>query len=133
MRVVHRAVPAGPARPVRLLRRGCSDRTPPTAIREQVNVFLHTIFNEEVANNLIGNTIDAILNNDQTDVISVGLIISLWAGSSAMSAFVESITIAYCQHEFRHPVLERFFALGLYVGALAAEIVLVPLLAIGPD
>ena len=104
-----------------------------TDIREQVNVFLHTIFNEEVADNLIGNTVDVILNNNQADVISVGLIISLWAGSSAMTAFVESINIAYCQHEFRHPVVERFFALGLYVGALAAGIFVVPLLAIGPD
>jgi membrane protein len=102
-------------------------------IREQVNVFLHTIFNEEVADNLIGNTVDVILTNNQADVVSVGLIISLWAGSSAMTAFVESINIAYCQHEFRHPVLERFFALGLYVGALAAGIVVVPVLAVGPD
>ena len=96
-------------------------------------MFLHTIFNEEVADNLVGNTVDTILDNGQADVVSVGLIISLWAGSSAMSAFVESITIAYGQHEFRHPVVERFFALGLYVGALAAGIVMVPLLAIGPD
>ena len=112
MRAVHRAVPAGPARPVRLssplaFRTGHHDR-----VRDQVTLFLNTIFNEEVANNLLGNTVDTILNNGQTDVVSVGLIISLWAGSSAMSAFVESITIAYCQHEFRHPVVERFFALG---------------------
>ena len=74
-----------------------------TDVREQTTVFLHTIFNEEVADNLVGNTVDTILNNGQADVVSVGLIISLWAGSSAMTAFVESITIAYCQHEFRHP------------------------------
>ncbi len=92
-------------------------------VRKQTTVFLHTIFNEEVADNLIGNTVDTILNNGQADVVSVGLIISLWAGSSAMTAFVESIATAYGQHEFRHPVLERFFALGLYVGALAAGIV----------
>ena len=59
--------------------------------------------------------------------------ISLWAGSSAMSAFVESITIAYNQHEVRHPVAERFFALGLYLGALFAGILVLPLLAIGPE
>jgi len=104
-----------------------------TDVRKQTSVFLHTIFNEEVADNLVGNTVDTILNNGQADVVSVGLIISLWAGSSALTAFVESIAIAYGQHEFRHPVVERFFALGLYVGALAAGIVLVPLLAIGPD
>ena len=50
-----------------------------------------------------------------------------------MSAFVESITIAYNQHEARHPVAERFFALGLYLIALIAGIVMLPLLAIGPD
>jgi len=104
-----------------------------TDVRTQITVFLHTIFNQEVADNLVGNTVDTILNNGRSDVVSVGLIISLWAGSSAMSAFIEAITIAYCQHEARHPVLERLFALGLYIGALTAGILLVPLLAIGPD
>jgi len=104
-----------------------------TAIRNQATNFLNTVFNAEVANDLLGNTIDTILSNGRTEVISVGLIISLWAGSSALSAFIEAITIAYCQHEFRHPVVERFFALGLYILALAAELVLLPLVAIGPD
>lgn len=104
-----------------------------TAIRSQAMEFLNTVFNEEVATDLLGSTIDTILDTDTSQVISVGLIISLWAGSSAISAFIEAITIAYCQHEVRHPVLERLFALGLYVMALSAEIVIVPLLAIGPD
>ena len=103
-----------------------------TDIHAQITVFLHTIFNPDVAD-LVGNTVDTILNNGQADVVSIGLIISLWAGSSAMSVFIESITIAYGQHEFRHPVVERLFALGLYLVALATGILLVPLLAIGPD
>jgi membrane protein len=102
-------------------------------VRTQVFTFLHVIFNSEVADNLVGNTVDTILGNGRSDVVSVGLIISFWAGSSAMSAFVESITIAYGQHEVRHPVAERFFALFLYLVALFAGILLLPLLAIGPD
>ncbi len=102
-------------------------------VRDQVLLFLNTIFNEEVANNLVGDTVQTILGNGRADVVSIGLVISLWAGSSAMSAFVESITIAYNQHEVRNPVAERFFALGLYLVALLAGIVLLPLLAIGPD
>jgi len=102
------------------------------AIRSQATTFLNTIFNQEVADNLIGNAIDTILDN-QAGAISVGLIISLWAGSSAISAFVESVTIAYGQHSVRHPVLERIFALLVYVLALLGEVVVVPLLAIGPD
>ena len=103
------------------------------AVKEQIMVFLNQIFNEEVADNLVGDTVTTILDNGRSDVVSVGLIISLWAGSSAMSAFVESITIAYCQHEVRHPVVERFFALGLYLIALVAGILLLPLVAIGPE
>ena len=102
-------------------------------VRDQVLLFLNTVFNEEVANNLVGNTVETILGNGQADVVSIGLVISLWAGSSAMSAFVESITIAYNQHEARHPVTERLFALGLYLIALLAGIIILPLLAIGPD
>ncbi|GGM11902.1 YihY/virulence factor BrkB family protein [Nakamurella endophytica] len=101
-------------------------------IREQIDVFLHGLFNPEVATNLVGDTVNTILSNGRSDVVSVGLVISLWAGSSAMSAFVESITIAYCQHEVRHPVVERFFALGLYLVALVSGIFMLPLLAIGP-
>ncbi len=102
-------------------------------IREQLDVFLNQLFNQEVAHNLVGNTVDTILRNGHADVVSVGFVISLWAGSSAMSAFVESITIAYGQHEVRHPVAERFFALGLYLMALVAGVFLLPLLAIGPE
>lgn len=104
-----------------------------TKIHEQINIFLNGVFNQEVAQNLVGNTVETILENGQADVVSVGFVISLWAGSSAMSAFVESITIAYGQHEIRHPVAERFFALWLYLAALVSGVFLLPLLAIGPE
>ena len=118
-RAVHRPAAAGPARPGRLrhplVPAGTTDD-----VRDQVFKFLHIIFDTEVADDLVGNTVNTILDNGRSDVVSVGLIISFWAGSSAMSAFVESITIAYCQHEVRHPVAERFFALFLYLIALFA-------------
>ncbi|MDQ4039853.1 MAG: YihY/virulence factor BrkB family protein [Actinomycetota bacterium] len=102
-------------------------------VREQLDRFLRTIFSPEVAENLLGETVTAILDSTRGGVISVGLLISFWAGSSAMSAFVEAITISYGQHEVRHPVKERFFALGLYMIALFSGILLLPLLAIGPE
>jgi len=102
-------------------------------IHGQIMAFLHGIFNTEVADHLVGDTVNKILFEQRGDVVSIGLVISLWAGSSAMSAFVESITIAYGQHEVRHPVVERFFALALYLIALVTGIFLLPLLAIGPE
>ena len=102
-------------------------------IKDQIDILLHGIFNTEVADKLVGQTVQTILNQQRSDVVSVGLVISLWAGSSAMSAFVESITVAYGQHEVRHPVAERFFALALYLVFLVVGIFGLPLLAVGPD
>lgn len=102
-------------------------------INGQIDKFLNSIFNSEVANNLVGDTVNTILRSQQGGVISVGLLISFWAGSSAMAAFVESIAIAYGQHEVRHPVKERFFALLLYLVALVFGIFMLPLLAVGPQ
>jgi membrane protein len=104
-----------------------------TDVHTAIGRFLHGVFNPEVANNLVGDTVNTILGAPRGDVVSVGLIVSLWAGSSAMSALIEAITIAYRQHEFRHPAVERIFALGIYLLALLFGILLLPLLAIGPD
>ncbi len=103
------------------------------AVQNQVLVVLHGIFSSEVVDNLLSANVGAMLHNGQADLVSVGFFISLWAGSSAISAFVESITIAYGQYEVRHPVAERLFALGLYLIALIAGTVTLPLLAIGPE
>jgi membrane protein len=66
------------------------------------------------------------------EVVSLGFVISLWAGSSAVSAFVDSITEAHDQTPLRHPVRQRFFALGLYVVMLLMAIATAPFVAIGP-
>jgi membrane protein len=102
-------------------------------IHRLINALLHSVFNPEVADNLVGNTVETILNQTRGDLVSIGLVIALWAGSSSMSAFIEAITVAYRQHEYRNPVVERFFALGLYLIALTSGVLLLPLLAIGPD
>lgn len=102
------------------------------AVELEIDRFLNSIFNQEVVHNLVGNTVSTILEQNQGGAVSVGLIISFWAGSSAMAAFVEAITIAYGQHEVRHPVKERLFALALYLIALFSGILLLPLMAVGP-
>ena len=65
-------------------------------------------------------------------MVSIGFVISLWAGSSAISAFVDSIVEAHDQTPLRHPVRQRFFALGLYVVMLVFAIATAPFVALGP-
>lgn len=103
------------------------------AVQDQVLAVLHGIFSPEVVDGLLTENVADMLRNGQADLVSVGFFVSLWAGSSAISSFVDAITIAYGQYEVRHPVVERLFALGLYLFALIAGVLTLPLLAIGPE
>ena len=72
-------------------------------------------FSPNVVDEIIEPTVRDIVKGARGEVVSVGFVISLWAGSSAISAFVDSITEAHDQTPLRHPVRQRFYALGLYV------------------
>ena len=99
------------------------------------NQLIHTassFFSSNVVNEIIEPTVRDIVKGARGEVVSLGFVISLWAGSSAVSAFVDSIVEAHDQTPLRHPVRQRFFALGLYVVMLVFAIATAPLLALGP-
>jgi membrane protein len=50
-----------------------------------------------------------------------------------MAAFVDSIGRAHDQYQLRHPVWQRILPILLYVVSLGAGIVLLPVVALGPD
>ncbi|MCV7423267.1 YihY/virulence factor BrkB family protein [Mycobacterium yunnanensis] len=90
------------------------------------------LFSRNVVNEIIAPTVSDIVAGARGEVVSLGFVISLWAGSSAVSAFVDAVVEAHDQTELRHPVRQRFYALGLYVIGLVFIIATAPLLAIGP-
>jgi membrane protein len=89
-------------------------------------------FSPNVVAEIIEPTVRDIVKGARGEVVSLGFVISLWAGSSAISAFVDSITEAHDQTALRHPVRQRFYALGLYVVMLVGAIITAPFLALGP-
>jgi membrane protein len=101
-------------------------------IESQIINTANSFFSPNVVNEIITPTIRDIVKGARGEVVSLGFVISLWAGSSAISAFVDSITEAHDQTPLRHPVRQRFYALGLYVVMLVFAIVSAPLIALGP-
>jgi membrane protein len=101
-------------------------------IQDQLINAANSFFSPNVVNEIIEPTIRDIVKGARGEVVSVGFVISLWAGSSAVSAFVDSIVEAHDQTLLRHPVRQRFYALGLYVIMLVSAIGVAPLLALGP-
>ncbi len=92
-----------------------------------------TVFSADVVNQIIQPTVSDILTQGSSTIVSVGFVLSLWAGSSALASLVDSITAAYQQYTVRNPVWQRVFALLLYVVALIGSVFVLPLTALGPD
>jgi len=86
----------------------------------------------DVVDEIVRPTLEQVLNEGRADVASLGFLISLWAGSTAMATYVNTITIAYDMREKRSAVRSRLLALGVYVVAVAIGVVLLPVSVIGP-
>ncbi|MGB3773240.1 MAG: YihY/virulence factor BrkB family protein [Rhodococcus sp. (in: high G+C Gram-positive bacteria)] len=101
-------------------------------IESKIVTFSRTLFSDNVVDEILAPTLTDILNNGHGPVVSVGFLLSLWAGSSAISTFVDSIVEAHGQQDARNPVWQRIFALLLYVAFLIVAVFVLPLVALGP-
>lgn len=102
------------------------------SIERQVISATHKVFSPSVVNEIIEPTMRDIANGARGEVVSLGFLISLWAGSSAISAFVDSVVEAHDQTPLRHPVRQRLFALFLYMVMLTVVVSTAPLAVLGP-
>ena len=102
------------------------------AIQDRLLATANSFFSKNVMAEIIEPTVRDIVAGARGEVVSLGFVISLWAGSSAVSAFVDSVVEAHGQTQLRHPVRQRFFALFLYVVMLVVAIAVAPLIALGP-
>ncbi|HWB65723.1 MAG TPA: YihY/virulence factor BrkB family protein [Mycobacteriales bacterium] len=107
---------------------------------DNLNDLLRTIddaLNKVIVPSAVQSTIrpalHRILFGGRADVVSIGFVVSLWTGSSAMATYVNTITIAYGQRHVRGAVRSRLVALRLYVAFVLAMIVLLPAVALGPS
>ncbi len=104
-----------------------------TIIHDRILGMAERTFTPDVVKDLVAPTLDSMLGRGRAGLTLVSFVISLWAGSSAMSCYVAAITTAHHQQDVRNPVWQRIFALIIYAVFLAAAVVVLPLVAIGPS
>jgi membrane protein len=98
----------------------------------QIESGVSKAFSPEVVTQLVTPTLREVLDSGRADVISIGFLLALWAGSSAMATFVNTITIAYGMRDLRGPVRSRLLALWLFLGSVLIGGLVLPLLVLGP-
>ncbi len=89
-------------------------------------------FSPQVVDQTIAPVVQQVLREGRADVISVGFLLALWAGSSATATFVNTITIAYGMRDLRGAVRSRLLALGIYLGSIVVGVIVLPALVLGP-
>ena len=89
-------------------------------------------FSPEVVAQLVAPTVHQVLRGGRADIVSVGFLLALWAGSSATATFVNTITIAYGMRDLRGAVRSRLLALWLYLCSIVLGTILLPMLVLGP-
>ncbi|BDB43380.1 hypothetical protein Mkiyose1665_18780 [Mycobacterium kiyosense] len=103
-----------------------------SSITKSILSTARNFFSPNVVNEIIEPTIRDITATAGGEVASLGFLISLWAGSSAISSFVDAIVDAHDQTPLRHPVRQRFFALFLYIMMLIFVVATAPVAVVGP-
>ena len=102
-------------------------------VQNKLEEGLSKAFSEEVVAKVIRPILNEVLHGGRADIISIGFVLALWAGSSATATFVNTITIAYDMRDLRGPVHSRLLALWLFLGTILLGVVLLPMLVLGPD
>lgn len=103
------------------------------AVHDNILAFSQTVFTSNVVDQIIQPTVEDILTRGRSEIVSIGFVLSLWAGSSALASLVDSITLAYDQHMIRNSVWQRVFALLLYLVSLVLAVIGLPVIALGPN
>jgi membrane protein len=98
----------------------------------QLESMFSKAFSQDVVQQLIAPMLHQVLRGQRADVVSIGFVLALWAGSSATATFVNTISIAYGMRDQRGPVRSRLLALWLFMGSMIVGVIVLPLLVLGP-
>jgi membrane protein len=100
-------------------------------IEDQLLTASAQVLTPDVVDSLVAPTLNDILRSGRLDVVSVGFVLSLWAGSSATATFMNTIVIAYDQRDVRGPIRTRLKALWLFIVGMVMAVLTLPLLVLG--
>jgi membrane protein len=102
-------------------------------VSEAIRVYAARFLTDASVRDVIVPTVDDVLGNGRSDVISIGLLVSVWSGSRALNVFVDTISIMYGQSGVRGIIRTRILSLTLYFISILIGAIVIPLVLIGPS
>lgn len=101
-------------------------------IQSEIIALLSTFLSESTVNEVLETPIENLLREGRSDILSLGVVLTLWSASRATNVLLRTVTIAYDLEDRRPGWKRRLLALSITVVGIAVAIVILPLLVIGP-
>lgn len=94
---------------------------------------MSTVLSPNTVDQVLAEPVRQLLREGRPDLLSLGVVLTLWAASRSVNVLLRTLIIAYDLEDDRQPWQRRLLALGLTLGAIVLAVVLLPLLVIGPN
>jgi membrane protein len=101
-------------------------------VQERIEHAAAHILAPTAVEHVLSPVLSDVVQHGRGGIISVSSLLALWTGSTAISTYVNTITIAYGMRDVRSAVRARLLAFVIYLGALLVGIALLPLLVTAP-
>ena len=99
----------------------------------EIQTYAAQFLTEASITELLVPTVQDVLARGRPELVSVGFLLSLWAGSRALNVFIDTVSIMYGQKDVRGIIQLRALSLSLYTVGTLAGIVLLPIVLLGPS
>lgn len=93
---------------------------------------LATVLSQSTVDEVLATPIHELLRNGRSDVLSLGILLTVWSASRAANVLLRTVGIAYDQTDLRPAWKRRAVALGITLVGIVTAVAALPLLVIGP-
>lgn len=94
--------------------------------------FFSTFLAESTVNDILEAPIRSLLTEGRSDVLSLGIVLTLWSASRATNVLLRTVTTAYDLTDTRPGWKRRLLAVAVTLVGIVVAVVVLPLLAFGP-
>lgn len=101
-------------------------------LQDQVLSFFNTFLAESTVDDVLRTPVENLLREGRSDILSVGIVLTLWSASRAANVLLRTVTTAYDLEDRRAGWKRRLLAFAITLVGIVLAVVVIPLLAVGP-
>ena len=93
---------------------------------------LNAFLSQSTVDEVLAGPIESLLREGRSDILSLGVVLTLWSSSRATNVLLRTVTIAYDLDDRRPAWKRRLLAILITLVGITVAVVILPLLVVGP-